>query len=67
MHTVNAFSLLYLITGKAGMESVHGMEGRRAVFLSVQGGGRQVDPVSNKPLDIGVIMTYVVPVKHSGK
>lgn len=58
---------LILVSGKAGIDTAHGMEGRRAVFLSVQGGGRQVDPVSNKPLDVGVIMTYVVPVIHSGE
>ena len=28
------------------------MQGRRAVFLSVHGGGRQVDPLSGKPLEL---------------
>ena len=52
---------------KVGVTGVAGMQGRRAVFLSVHGGGRQVDPLSGKPLELGVIMCYVVPVTHSGK
>ena len=52
---------------KAGVTGVPGMQGRRAVFLSVHGGGRQVAPLSGKPLELGVIMCYVVPVTHSGK
>ena len=52
---------------KVGVTGVPGMQGRRAVFLSVHGGGRQVDPLSGKPLELGVIMCYVVPVTHSGE
>ncbi len=41
-------------TAKAGVDSGRGLEGRRAVFLSVQG-GQSID------------MSYVIPLKHTGK
>ena len=55
------------LAGKAGIVDAPGMQGRRTVFLSVHGGGKQVDPLSGKPLELGVFMCYVVPVTHSGE
>ena len=55
------------LAGKAGIVDAPGMQGRRTVFLSVHGGGKQVDPLSGKPLELGVVMCYVVPVTHSGE
>ena len=36
------------------------------MFLSVHGGGTQVDPVSGKSQDLGVTLCYVVPTIHKG-
>ena len=56
------------LAAKAGiMGAPAGIRGRRAVFLSVHGGGRKVDPVSNKMLELGMLMCYVIPLTHSGE
>ena len=52
---------------KADLAGGEGIRGRRAVFLSVHGGGRQIDPVSGNPLELGVFLCYVIPVTHSGE
>lgn len=52
---------------KAGLSPGRGVQGRRAVFLSVHGGGKQVDPVSRKTLELGVFICYVVPLTHNGE
>ncbi len=53
---------------RAGATEVKGVQGRRAVFLSAHGGGgRQVDVMSGKTLELGVFLCYVVPLTHNGE
>ena len=55
----------------ANVRGARGIEGRRAVFMSVHGGGggggRRVDPIDGKKLDLGIVLSYVVPITHSGE
>lgn len=57
------------LAGKAGQTGArdHGLRGQKAVFLSVHGGRSQVDPVSHKPLELGVVLCYAIPITHSGE
>ena len=58
----------YSVIADANVNGVNGLEGRRAIFLSVHGGGAHVDLVTRKQLSIqGTIMSYVVPVRQSGE
>ena len=58
----------YSVAAETDVNGGSGLEGRRAIFLSVHGGGAHVDPVTRKQLSIqGIIMSYVVPVKQSGE
>lgn len=47
---------------KMEVKKAKGLKGLKAVFLtSYGGGGRQVDPVSRKPLDPSVTLCYLIP------
>ncbi len=53
-----------LVAAEAGLDGGHGLEGRRAMFLSVQGGGAQIGPPATRKK---VVISYVIPVKHIGE
>lgn len=61
------YELSFLSTAKAGVDSGHGLEGRRALFLSVQGGGAETDPVTKREWEGQITISYVIPVKHIGE
>ncbi len=52
------------MAAEAGLDSGHGLEGRRAMFLSVQGGGAQTDSSATRKK---LVISYVIPVKHIGE
>ena len=50
------------ILGECGLSDENGVSGRRAVFLSVHGGGGK----SEGPLNLGVLLGFTVPLTTSG-
>ena len=46
---------------------IFSLEGRRAVFLSVHGGGKEFDVTTGSSFQTGVTLCYIVPITQSGK
>ena len=51
---------------KAGKIDYEPLKCHKAVFLSMHGGGRKVDPESGELLNIGIILCYIMPIKQRG-
>ena len=59
--------ILLLLSDKAGIKDSKTFKGHKAVFMSLHGGGKQVDPISRQRVKIGIVLCYVVPIRQRGK
>ena len=59
--------LFLYLTEQAELSNCKPLKGHKALFLSIHGGGQPKDPVSGVLVELGIMLSYIIPLKHSGK